>query len=455
MKTGPEVAWESERRLVPKPAWLFRVEQAVGTRIPLHPNLLSALKLGAVVPLLLLGQGAARPGRPWVPLLIFAVFGLLDYLDGVVARARGLQTTFGRIWDRATDYPMLGVLAWFCVDVLPKELVVAKLGLDLLLLILFIRWKGRGSTENRLRTALTYTTLLALLLLGQGLGARVVTPEAVTYLLLLNLAFGATVALYQAGVLQKRFIADALSAANLLCGVFSILCARRGRIDLSLLFLMLGAAFDGFDGAAARRWGGTRWGVYSDDVADAVNYGIAPGVAVYLVIGGLAGAVVGAFYSLFTLSRLVFFTLNKSEGDPEVFCGVPSTVGAIITLSALLLFAGQPLLLGLLVGVACVQMVSFDTHYRHLGRALATHRKPLFALLPLLLAMLLGGVWLGPRAPVAALLGGALVYGFLPTVQSFVRVLRLRRAPSTPAAPPAPAEAAPAAASPPGEAPGS
>ncbi len=43
----------------------------------------------------------------------------------------------------------------------------------------------------------------------------------------------------------------------------------------------MGCLFDGFDGAAARKWGGTRFGVYSDDIADGVNYGIAPGFALF------------------------------------------------------------------------------------------------------------------------------------------------------------------------------
>ncbi len=77
----------------------------------------------------------------------------------------------------------------------------------------------------------------------------------------------------------KRLVADLLSATNLACGIASAACAVAGRFEVSLLLLLVGAACDGLDGAAARRWGGTRWGVLSDDIADGVNYGIAPGVA--------------------------------------------------------------------------------------------------------------------------------------------------------------------------------
>ena len=218
----------------------------------------------------------------------------------------------------------------------------------------------------------------------------------------MNLVFLAVTALYNLRVLQLRFIADALSGANLLCGLISMFFAARGRLEFSLLFLMLGAAFDGFDGAAARKFGGTRWGVYSDDAADAVNYGIAPGVALGLTLHGLQGLVLGLFYTVFTLSRLVFFTLNKTESDPNFFSGVPSTMGGLITICSLILFPGYPALVGLMVGVACVLMVSFDTHYRHLGRALAAHRRAFFGMPFLLILLLAGGRALrgqGPRRP--------------------------------------------------------
>ena len=65
----------------------------------------------------------------------------------------------------------------------------------------------------------------------------------------------------------RRHLADALSAANAACGVASTCFALAGRADVSLLLLLAGAVCDGLDGAAARRFGGTRFGVLADDVA--------------------------------------------------------------------------------------------------------------------------------------------------------------------------------------------
>ena len=432
---GLEVSQPNEPGLAPararfirKPRWITRGEQRLGRGLPFHPNFISALKLMVITPLMFVSLKQVDVLRlgPAVVLALFAAFAALDYLDGVVARARGLESTFGRIFDRFTDYPLLLTVSFFCLDAVPAVPLVAKLGLDALLMILYVL--GRGSTENRLRTGISYTTLVALLFVSQGWLPRVLTLPVVEALLWANVAFSAVVALNNLGVLQKRFIADTLSAANLLCGVFSMVFAARGRVDISLLFLLLGAGFDGFDGAAARRWGGTRFGVYSDDIADGVNYGIAPGVAIYYVIGGPAGVGIGVAYSLFTISRLVFFTLSKDEADPAFFSGVPSTVGGLIVLCALILFPNQEAVIGLMVGVACTQMVSFSTHYKHLGRQVedaVRERKPALMGTPVyLLLLLLGGKLWGIEVPVSVILFANLAYGFTPTVMAFARALR-------------------------------
>ena len=76
------------------------------------------------------------------------------------------------------------------------------------------------------------------------------------------------------------------------------------------------AICDGLDGAAARRFGGTRFGVLADDVADAISYGVAPAIAVAIATSGIEGTAVGVVYGTLTLTRLVFFTLRKGlPGD--------------------------------------------------------------------------------------------------------------------------------------------
>lgn len=410
-------------RLVTKPDWVFNGEQKLANAIPLHPNVISAFKLLVVIPLLLLAlkQLGTLPNKQGLVIGLFILFSLLDYLDGVVARYKNLATPFGTLFDRVTDYPILVVSSLFCIKILPKSLLFLKLFLDLILIILY--FTGKGNTENRIRTGLNYTTLFALVIVSQGWGSPLLTPDVVVYLLLINISFTLIIILFNINFLQKRFIADALSASNLLCGIFSILYASKGRLEISLLFLMLGAAFDGFDGAAARKFGSTRFGVYSDDIADGVNYGIAPGFAIYFTLGGIEGIFIGAMFTIFTIGRLIYFTLNKANSDPNFFCGVPSTVGALVTLCSLILFKQQPALIGFMVGMACVQMISFDTLYQHLGRALSANRRIIYGMPLLILIMLVGHFFVRPEVPVIITLVATLVYGFIPTFTHFYKII--------------------------------
>jgi CDP-diacylglycerol---serine O-phosphatidyltransferase len=394
--------------------WMERFEARLGAVLPLHPNLVSLTKILVILPLILLRMMQDSPARTGLALALFLVFGLLDYLDGALARARAQTTFFGRVLDHLTDYPLLLVIAYQCRFALPISLLIGKLLLDFVMVVLNVL--GKEKSESWLRTGLNYTTLLALLMLSLGLSPGAFPSVWVAELLVVNIAYTAIVALYCLNVLQKRFIADALSGANLLCGVFSMHSAARGHFSVSLMFLLLGAAFDGFDGAAARKWGGTRWGVYSDDVADAVNYAIAPGVALYFALGGISGTVLGTAYSIFTVSRLVYFTLNKSYGDPDFFCGVPSTVGGIIALCSIILFLRAPAILGLMVGAACMLMVSFDTHYRHLGRAIANNRRIIYGMPPAIVLLLLANALWQQAGPAAIILVASVFYGLLPTL---------------------------------------
>lgn len=407
------------RALICRPAWLRNFEAHVGARVGIHPNALSAAKLLVVTPLLLvsLQQRAAL-----AVVVAFAAFAALDYLDGVVARERGLVTWFGRVFDRVTDYPLLIGASLFCKDVVPMELLALKIAIDLALLVLFAL--GRGSTQNRLRTALSYVTVLALLAYSQSWTGAMVTGNTIRVLFGLNIALGTVVALYNLDLLKKKHVANLLSLGNLSCGVFAIGFAAEGAPAMSLLLLLIGLTCDGFDGAAARRWGSTSWGVYADDVADGVNFALAPAAVVYFAVEGMTGMALATLYAVCTIGRLVYFTLNKEHADPRYFSGVPSPVGGLITICGAILFAAEPALVGLLVGIACTQMVSFSTTYRHLGRVLAKHPRLLFALpvaMGLLWAAYAGS---GLAGPVAALLGGALGYAAWPTVRAFTMLRR-------------------------------
>jgi hypothetical protein len=97
-------------------------------------------------------------------------------------------------------------------------------------------------------------------------------------------------------------------------------------------------------------------------------------------------------------------------------------------MASIVVFKDEPGILGLMIGIACAQMVSFSTHYRHLGRAIAKSRRALVGA-PVYLVVLLVGLRLGGSVGAAAvILTGNLIYGFLPTFLAFQRILAIRRA---------------------------
>lgn len=382
----------------------------IGIRFLLSLPVVWALLRGLVEPA---QRGSALAG-------FFCVYMLLDYADGVVARIRDQDSSTLRVLDRIADLPILLSLVALTYQHLVLAALASKLLLDAVLLVMYAR--GLGSNYKRLRAMSGYVSVFGLLMLSQGWAPLQVTPELVSMLLWINAGVSLTIVLRRLKWLSRKRIADALSIGNLACGVLAMVYAQRHQLDVSLMLLTLGAALDGMDGAAARRWGGSPLGVYMDDIADGVSYGLAPGFAVYAISPQPEGAVIGGLFACFVIARLVFFTLNKADSDPAYFSGVPSPAGGITTMSTLVLFHDRPLLVGFLVGTTCTLMITFDAQHRHLGRALASRRMRAYAAL-FLAVLALSAALSGFSTGVALVLTTLLGYGFSPSIAAFRRVL--------------------------------
>lgn len=402
--------------------WLQRFDRSLGRNIATPPAAIVAARLLLSVPIgwLLATDGLAEPTLTVVIAVLLGLSVLLDYVDGVVARRRDTESSGLRVFDRLTDLPLVLTLVWLTFDELDPLAVGAKLALDGVLLVLYAR--GLGHSYKRLRATAHYVSLFGLLMLQRRWAPHLVTAELASLLLWVNAGVALTILLRRLEWLSRRRIADALSIGNLVCGVGSMVFASRGNLDIALVLLTLGAALDGMDGAAARRWGGSPIGVYMDDVADGVSYGLAPGFAIYATVGDLEGVVVGSVFAIFVIARLVFFTLNKSASDPAYFNGVPSPAGGLSAMCSLVIFRERPLLVGFLVGIACTLMVAFDVQHRHLGRALASRKMRAYAA-ALLIVLALSAALGGFRAGVGLVLMTLLLYGFSPSMAAFRRVL--------------------------------
>ncbi len=104
------------------------------------PNLISLLRIALVVPLWwLLGEG-----RYWETLLLFAVAGASDGLDGFLARHYHWQSRLGAFLDPIGDkLMMLTAYLWLgWLEALPWWLVAMVLGRDLIIVLGALAYHG-------------------------------------------------------------------------------------------------------------------------------------------------------------------------------------------------------------------------------------------------------------------------------------------------------------------------
>lgn len=139
------------------------------------PNALTALRI-VLVPFfawfLWVGgtQGEDSLGMRWAALAVFAVAMYTDKLDGDIARARGLITSFGKIADPIADklltgaafvvLSMLGELWWWVTVVI----LVREWGITLLRFVVIRYGVMAASKGGKLKTVLQTVALLLLLL---------------------------------------------------------------------------------------------------------------------------------------------------------------------------------------------------------------------------------------------------------------------------------------------------
>jgi cardiolipin synthase len=114
----------------------------VSSRILTIPNLLSLCRL-AMVPVFLV---FIIVGADFAALIVLAVSGVTDYLDGTIARKFQVVTRLGQLLDPAADRLfIIAALVGLCVrGIIPIWLVVIIVGRDFMLIILGIILANHG-----------------------------------------------------------------------------------------------------------------------------------------------------------------------------------------------------------------------------------------------------------------------------------------------------------------------
>jgi CDP-diacylglycerol--serine O-phosphatidyltransferase len=140
-------------------------------------------------------------------------------------------------------------------------------------------------------------------------------------------------------------LVNACTLASLGLGLLAIFLAMHGDTRIAAACLVACVAFDGLDGALARRLGVTSpFGAQMDSLADMCSFGLAAPVVVYasLVhsVPTAAAAVACMLVAGCAAIRLARF--NVSPKDSKFFCGVPTTVAAAVLALTVLLDLPMP-----------------------------------------------------------------------------------------------------------------
>ncbi len=135
-------------------------------------------------------------------------------------------------------------------------------------------------------------------------------------------------------------LVNACTLASLALGLLAIFLAMQGDIRVAAACLVACVAFDGLDGALARKLGvSSPFGAQMDSLADMCSFGLAAPVVVYASLVGsvptAAAGVAAALVAGCAAIRLARF--NVSPKDGTFFCGVPTTMAAAVLALAVLI----------------------------------------------------------------------------------------------------------------------
>jgi CDP-diacylglycerol--serine O-phosphatidyltransferase len=132
------------------------------------------------------------------------------------------------------------------------------------------------------------------------------------------------------------------TSANLFCGFYAIVASIQGGFVKASVAIMVAALFDALDGKIARFTGAvSRFGVEYDSLSDAVSFGVAPGILVYLwalqPFGRLGWLAALLFVACGTL-RLARFNTLVGRVSSDYFMGLPIPAAAFMIASTVVLF---------------------------------------------------------------------------------------------------------------------
>jgi CDP-diacylglycerol---serine O-phosphatidyltransferase len=242
------------------------------------------------------------------------------------------------------------------------------------------------------------------------------------------------------GLPLRAVAPNAVTALALCSGLSGVRFAIGGQFELAVAMIMAAGVLDGIDGRVARLVRGeSRFGAELDSLSDAISFGVAPALILYLWslaslprIGWIASLVLAVFCAL----RLARFNARIDETEQPhksagFLTGVPAPAGAGLAMlpmylwfwTGLPVFSDPRLVAPWVIAIAVLMVSSVATFSWSSLRLRRTVRFEALAAVVLIAAALIAAPW---HALTAICLAYVLLIPF--SIASYARVRRLRAA---------------------------
>lgn len=241
------------------------------------------------------------------------------------------------------------------------------------------------------------------------------------------------------GIPLRTIAPNAVTALALCSGLTAIRYAIDAKWEQAVLLVLIAGLLDGIDGKIARLVRGeSRFGAELDSLSDAIAFGVAPALILYLWSlqnFGSFGWMLALVHALFCVLRLARFnagidSVEQPHKSAGFLTGVPAPAGAVLALAPLYLWlsTGEPHLRDPYIVapwslMVAILMVSSIATYAPAIRLKQRIRFEAIAVLLVLVAALVAAPW--PTLGVIA----ALYLMTIPfSIRSYRRIRRLREA---------------------------
>lgn len=161
---------------------------------------------------------------------------------------------------------------------------------------------------------------------------------------------------------MRSLIPNALTALNLVLGVWAIINTIHGEFTTAALFVVAAMIADGLDGRVARYFKvSSEFGKELDSLCDLVSFGVAPALMAYIFLlqdFGILGGMIAAAFATCGALRLARFNVNTSTVK-GYFMGLPiPAAGCVIATFVMLGVKPAGIAFPLMVAIFAYLMVS-------------------------------------------------------------------------------------------------